>query len=937
MATPIHEAPTMLSGQAPRAAPLPLADTAYSGEAPARTSTGAGEARALVEGELPARIGRYLVIRAIGRGGMGVVAEAFDPELDRRVAIKLLRAQGGSQGSLARLMREAQAMARLSHPHVVQVYDVGPFEEQVFIAMELVDGQTLTAWQASARTWREVVEMYLEVGRGLAAAHAVGLVHRDFKPDNVLIGRDGRARVADFGLAREDLATAAEDEVLSPRRENPGERPLLAESLTATGAVMGTPVYMSPEQHSGLKAGPASDQFSFCVALFEALHGVRPFAGETLPQLAASVISAAIVAAPAGRAVPRTIEAALRRGLAPRPADRFPDLAALLAELARPLRRGRGWWIAGLAATSLGAAAVGYAAQSGEARACSGAAAEIGAVWTDAAEAGLDDHLRGAGLADDDRSRVRAGLDAYAQAWAEAHRDACLDHLRGENSAATFDLRTRCLAGRKDALAAAVEVLSRGDAAAARAASTVVAKLPATVGCADLGALSSDVAPPEGPELAAEVEATRRSLVHAQVVANSGQVTAALGDVAAARARSEALGYRPLSAEVALLEGRLAVEAMDYPRAVSSFSDAFVTATATKHDAIAAEAIARGLFVRFAATGDPEAALGQRGLAEALVERVGGRRDLAALLANNLGLVRFEADPAASAADFRRALELAGDGSTIDPIDFATGYLTNAASLSDDPAERTRLFEQAASTLADALGSRHLATLKLGLSWARREDDPERIVDLLAPRCPVITTDHAEQWETCDECYAGLAEAHADLGAKDAAAAALRAQEACLSVPAPEVDREPMEVRRSFVRGQLAALAGRPEEALADLQRARTTTEPYAAHRWIRVLLAGMDVSAGQTLLTLGRAGEAAAALERGLAAYDATEPAFKARSRRGAARARVALASALWGDAAARPRARELIAAAEAYYQKVGDAAGLRTIAAWRAAHPEA
>jgi serine/threonine protein kinase len=215
----IHEAPTLASGPGvarPQAAPLALAETAR-GAAEVTAAGVAGEASA---GGLPARIGRFLVIRALGSGGMGIVVEAFDAELDRRVALKLLRARDGAPSSHARLLREAQAMARLSHPNVVQVHDVGTVGAQVFIAMELVVGQTLASWQAAGKhEWRAIVRMYLEAGRGLAAAHAAGLVHRDFKPDNVLVGRDGRVRVADFGLAREDRDPEAAVD------DNPGERP----------------------------------------------------------------------------------------------------------------------------------------------------------------------------------------------------------------------------------------------------------------------------------------------------------------------------------------------------------------------------------------------------------------------------------------------------------------------------------------------------------------------------------------------------------------------------------------------------------------------------------------------------------------------------------------------------------------------------------------
>ena len=205
-----------------------------------------------------ARLGRYALLRVLGEGGMGVVFAAYDPQLDRKVAIKLVRpaytATSGGEAK-ARLLREAQALAKLRHPNIVTVYEVGEYGDEVFVAMEFVDGVTLRTWQFEhARSWREVVRVYVAAGRGLAAAHRAGLVHRDFKPDNVLVGADGQPRVADFGLAREDRPALAE------AAHNPGEGGLLADRLTATGVVMGTPMYMSPEQHLGLPAGPALEQ-----------------------------------------------------------------------------------------------------------------------------------------------------------------------------------------------------------------------------------------------------------------------------------------------------------------------------------------------------------------------------------------------------------------------------------------------------------------------------------------------------------------------------------------------------------------------------------------------------------------------------------------------------------------------------------------------------
>jgi serine/threonine protein kinase len=293
----------------------------------------AGTAEAIPE--RPTTLGRFKLLRRIGSGAMGVVYEGLDAELERRVALKVLRPEIEAQRSLqarSRMMREAQALARLRHPNVTMIYEVGTSDEgALFFAMELVEGRTLGRWLRSRpRSWREIVEVFLQAGRGLAAAHRAGLVHRDFKPENVIVDDDGSARVVDFGLARttgmaELLPTLDDNEPAS------GPQPLPLH-LTCTGAVLGTPAYMAPEQFQGAPLHAASDQFSFCVALFEALYGRRPFPGNDLPSLQRSLMRGE----PVGprRGVPRALYRVLRRGLSVDPARRFATMEKLLEALA---------------------------------------------------------------------------------------------------------------------------------------------------------------------------------------------------------------------------------------------------------------------------------------------------------------------------------------------------------------------------------------------------------------------------------------------------------------------------------------------------------------------------------------------------------------------------------------------------------------------------
>jgi serine/threonine protein kinase len=267
---------------------------------------------------------------------MGVVVSAHDVALDRKVAIKVVRpdrlAAEPEQGR-ARLLREAQAMARVSHPNVLTVHEVGTVDQDVFVVMEFVEGETLAAWMAGGpRPWRDVVRMFERAGRGLAAAHRAGLIHRDFKPENVLVTADGEVRVADFGLA------------LSPGCRSAPTATALALSLTRTGSVLGTPIYMSPEQHRGEEVDARSDQFSFCVALYEALCGCRPFAGDSSGELLAAITERRLTAPV--RAVARWLRAAVHRGLRPLPADRWPDMEALVDALSRdPARTRRPWLV----------------------------------------------------------------------------------------------------------------------------------------------------------------------------------------------------------------------------------------------------------------------------------------------------------------------------------------------------------------------------------------------------------------------------------------------------------------------------------------------------------------------------------------------------------------------------------------------------------------
>ena len=377
------------------------------------------DAMPIVEGTL----GRYQVERELGRGNMGVVVRAYDPELARAVAIKILAPKWAhGRDARERLRREAQAMARLSHPNVVQVYDVTSQGELLAIAMELVEGTTLRDAIIAGTSWQDLLAICIRAGRGLAAAHAAKLIHRDYKPENVLCANDGRVVVSDFGLARLD--------------DLPPVMP--SDSAPTTTTLAGTPAYIAPELLRGEPATIASDQFSFCVATYEALYGERPFAGATLDELRANMATGAVRAAPASSQVPLAIRTALLRGLSPDPSERWPSMEDLLdaLELRAPSRWSRTRIV--LAAVTLAAVVmVVVLALRGSRPSCE---------LDEAAFAWDRDGVARALQASPDAPRVLARIEAYERAWRAARRDACeATHVRAELSERVLDARNACL------------------------------------------------------------------------------------------------------------------------------------------------------------------------------------------------------------------------------------------------------------------------------------------------------------------------------------------------------------------------------------------------------------------------------------------------------------------------------------------------------------
>ena len=540
-------------------------------------------------GEAPnaGTIGRFVVLDLLGQGAMGIVIGAYDPELDRKVAIKLLRpgAYGAVDSAGAgreRLQREARAMAKLSHPNVLAIHEVGEIDGQLFLATELAPGGTLQQWQlAEPRGWRDVLARYVQAGRGLAAAHAVGLVHRDFKPANVLLDKDGNARVADFGLVAVDRAVTPEEPAAAS----------IDPALTQSGALVGTPAYMAPEQVSRGAVGPAADQFSFCVALWGALHGAAPFAGSIASTIVENVRANRIVE-PRDSDVPEWLRAVLRRGLAFDPAERWPSMDALLSELTRDPAAERARRLAigatiGTVVVLIGA--IGYLATRSDESRCEDMGRTLAGVWDADRMASVRAAFARSGRSDaaDVFERFAKQLDVYTSRWIDARRAACeATHVHGDQSTELLDLKVACLDRRVVALSALVDVYREPPTGEMldRAVPATFALAPLEP-CADVDALRAAFPPPSDPATRAKITTARQQLAAAKALGESGQYPRARTAGQQALAVAEATEHPPVIAEALHRQGTLEGLAGDGKAARALFERALLAA-ATAHDDI---------------------------------------------------------------------------------------------------------------------------------------------------------------------------------------------------------------------------------------------------------------------------------------------------------------------------------------------------------------
>jgi tetratricopeptide (TPR) repeat protein/tRNA A-37 threonylcarbamoyl transferase component Bud32 len=627
-------------------------------------------------------IGRYIVLGLLGKGGMGVVYSAYDPELDRKVALKLLRVIQGRKGAdldakRTRLLREAKAIARLSHPNVVVVYDVGTFQDQVFIAMELVDGLTATRWRDVKKPkWKEVLQVFIAAGEGIAAAHAADLIHRDFKPDNVMVTRDGKVRVMDFGLARtmervsED--TPVESRIAAVEEDNatlPGSRPHESR-LTNEGNVVGTPAYMPPEQYLGV-TDERSDQFSFCVSLYECLYGQHPFEARTGFGLTGNIQAGRVHEAPPNTKVPLWVRKILLKGLKPRPEDRYPSMRELLDALARdPAVARKRWVIAGAALAAAGALALGVQRAADTRRAfCAAGPEKLASTWELPAGVGGEGPrhslIRKAFLAtgkpyapDAIRGVVKL-LDDYAIKWERLYRDACeATHVRGEQSPDLLDLRMGCLNEQLSGLHALTEVFASATGEVVEHALDAAHALRTLDTCNDVRQLKAVVRPPS-PEVAVKIDALRKELGQIKALHDAGRYARAIERLGPLVKEAEQINYKPLQAEARSRLGLAYIEQGQKKEAEAAYSQAFLDSIASHHDDLMAEITANLVWVVGSQRRFAEAAQWMR-MSEAVVERTTGfDSTFYAWLLNNMGAVQYtEGRLSESVEYYRQSLRL---------------------------------------------------------------------------------------------------------------------------------------------------------------------------------------------------------------------------------------------------------------------------------------
>jgi tetratricopeptide (TPR) repeat protein/tRNA A-37 threonylcarbamoyl transferase component Bud32 len=856
-------------------------------------------------------VSRYVALEELGRGGMGRVLRAYDPKLQREVALKEVHRDAMDDEAAARLVAEARAMAKLSHPHVVAVYDVETVETgEVVLVMEYVAGTTLRQWlRDEDRNWRDIVARFVDAGRGLQAAHEAELLHRDFKPANVLVSDSGIVKVTDFGLAKLPASPSSHSMSVEIDRST--------DDLTEAGKVMGTPRYMAPEQHRGVSLSPAADQYAFCVALWEALCGEPPFAGEAM----AKAKHAGPPAWP-GAATPRPIVDAIGRGLAPRPEDRWPSMAALLQALTRdPARRRNRVLLALGGVGAVGLAGLGYEAWAdARAQRCSGAEQQLAGVWDEDTRVQVQSTFSAVGKAYADQAWTRAeqALDTYAQDWAAMYTEACeATTVRGEQSPEMMDLRMGCLHRAAVELDAAVEVLAEADAEVVQKAHEVTGGLRSLSRCADTEALMAAIEPPPEHETEA-VEAARVHLARARSLEGAGRFEDALGSVEAAKDALTAVEYGPVRTEVSALEAGVLSEQGRYEAARAALEETLRSASRWQQLDLMQQAAVQWMFVVGVREQRMEDAFHLRATAEGLSQN---RPSSEALFRNTLGAILGAQGRYAEAENEYRAALVAREATAErDERNIAVTHNNLAIVLANQGkhAEAELEFRTALALMEAAVGSSHpdvagfrnnlATTLQTQGKYAEAESENRMSLGLLEA---ALGPDHPNVAVSRHNLAALLLSEGKFLEAESVSRSALATLEKHLGLDHPDV--------ATFRNTVGAILAGRGEyaEAMIEFQTALKSREAALGNDHPHV--AASRCNLGSTLLELDRPAEALRLAEQAWARrkQDDIPPADRAY-------AAFLLARVLWDvdePQRDRARARRLALDALGTYDKAGAA----------------
>ncbi|MFO7566044.1 MAG: serine/threonine-protein kinase [Enhygromyxa sp.] len=879
-----------------------------------------------------AKLGRYVVLSHMGTGGMGVVYAAYDPELDRRIALKLMhpaRSGGGvdpqaTERASRRMLAEAKAMAQLSHPNVITVHDVGTIDGRVFIAMEFVEGVPLSTWMREpGRDWQALLELFIRAGRGLEAAHAAGLVHRDFKPDNVLVGIDGRVRVLDFGLARRF------DGVLevSERRDREA----------------GTPAYMSPEQHLGKPLDHRADQFSFCVALYEALYGELPFAARTRLELALAVTDGRVGPAPKRASVPNWVRWALLRGLDPDPEGRWPDMAALLEALSRdPYHKVRRV-AAGTGVATVVVAALALLVKVGLADGrndhqsasqqvqCTHAAERVASVWNDDRRASVREAFARIDepWALTEAGEVEAGLDRWAASWAAMHRQSCEASALGEQSDTMLDRRMLCLGRRLTEFDELVEVMTGPAVQSHARAREAVDKLPDLRAC-EAAAIEAGL--DSGGELEDEEQRValtelERDLFRANSLEMTGSFAEAEQLVALDRARE--LGNHRLIAATLLSKARLARAQGRLGSVAPLLEEAALEAERAGADLLRGEILIALARVQ-AELGDAEASARRSREARAVLDRIGaGPLEYAAL--DGIAALASIAAGELERAEREARLAIASiEGIEPPPTQLAELRTTLGVALRElgRHAEARVELEQAAGLWAEHYGEQHpiIASVRFELALVdHREGRHEAALLELAGALEVFERVFGGNSLDVARASEAMAVALGELGRYEEA---LRRHQQARAIFRANLEGDTGPTVVALARalddeGVIRRELGQLDEALTLHRRALgyLDREPSDATRALaqRVLDRGdFSSNLGEVLLALGRVSEAR---EISDAACELLETLDHPSARAVLARARFVAARA-WaeGEGAELARARSLALAARAGLVEAGD-----------------